>query len=395
MDYPIVFIPGLFGSLGDDIIPGTGKFSFGLAEDIYRPFIQILNSMGYVEGRDLFICYYDWRKSVLEAVDKYLFAYIEKVKMETGKNKVILIGHSLGGLLGRAYVNYFYPSSIDKLIMIGTPNLGSINAYYFWSGGELPYPKVENDMLYNALKLGFILYYKLFHKIDYIEAVRQVFPVARDLLPSYEYGDYLISEEYGIIEEIPIEDMSINNLFLNSMINKYINKINTFIISGNGTKTNNKFMVDIKNIEKDKWADGKPIKTYKTIEGDGTVTTFSTLGNLYANNIVLEGNHTNILYKSKDYLSSILGKPIVKDVEIEKVEKVYIVFAKDCEKINIKTSKSNEISRDEIDIVDSRVKAINLMENDFWIMVSGEKDLEIKVNKKGTSNSKVHMGIIK
>lgn len=31
MDYPIVFIPGLFGSLGDDIIKGTGIFSFGFA----------------------------------------------------------------------------------------------------------------------------------------------------------------------------------------------------------------------------------------------------------------------------------------------------------------------------------------------------------------------------
>lgn len=53
MDYPIVFIPGLFGSLGDDVIKGTGKFSFGLAEYAYRPFIKILNSMGYDEDKNL------------------------------------------------------------------------------------------------------------------------------------------------------------------------------------------------------------------------------------------------------------------------------------------------------------------------------------------------------
>ena len=138
MNYPIVFIPGLFGSMGDDIISGTGDFSFGFAEDIYRPFIEILNKMGYVEGRDLFISYYDWRKGIMESVNKYLLPDIDKIKRKTGSTQVTIIGHSLGGLLGRAYISYFNPSSIDKLIMIGTPNLGAINSYYFWSGGKLP-----------------------------------------------------------------------------------------------------------------------------------------------------------------------------------------------------------------------------------------------------------------
>ena len=168
MDYPIVFVPGLFGSLGDDVIKGTGDFSFGFAEKIYRPFIEILNSMGYTENINLFISYYDWKKSVLESVDKYLFPDVEKVKQRTGTDKVILIGHSLGGLLGRAYMNYFNPITVDKLIMIGTPNLGTVNAYYFWSGGKVPYSKLEDDILYNGLKIGFILYYYIFKKIKIV-----------------------------------------------------------------------------------------------------------------------------------------------------------------------------------------------------------------------------------
>lgn len=138
MDYPLVFIPGLFGSLGDDVIKGTGKFSFGLAEKIYRPFIKILNSMGYKEGENLFISYYDWKTSVLNSVEKYLFQDIEKIKRQTGFEKVVIISHSLGGLLGRSYMTYFSPTSVDKLIMIGSPNLGAVDAYYFWSGGKLP-----------------------------------------------------------------------------------------------------------------------------------------------------------------------------------------------------------------------------------------------------------------
>ena len=307
MDYPIVFIPGLFGSMGEDVIKGTGNFSFGPAEEVYGPFIEILNSMGYVEGLNLFISYYDWKLHVLEAVDKYLFPNIEKVKKNLKTHKVILIGHSLGGLLGRAYMVYFNPASIDKLIMIGTPNLGTVNAYYFWSGGKLPYSKIEDDILYNGLKMAFILYFKMFKDINHIEALRNMFPVVKDLLPSYNYGNYLFYEEKGKKIEIPIENMSAKNTFLNDLEKRTLDPDRIFTISGSGVYTNKEILVETNHSEKIKWKDGKPIKSYKSNYGDGTVTTVSTLGYLSGNNIVLKGNHTNILYKSKDYLASILG----------------------------------------------------------------------------------------
>ena len=306
MNYPIIFVPGLFGSMGDDVIKGTGSFSFGPAEKVYGPFIEILNSMGYIEGLNLFISYYDWKLSVLEAVDKYLFSDIEKIKRNLGTDKVIIIGHSLGGLLGRAYMSYFSPSSVDKLIMIGTPNLGTVNAYYFWSGGKLPYSKMEDDPLYNGLKLVFILYYKIFKDIDHMEALRSKFPVVKDLLPSYNYGNYLFYEENGNKIEIPIENMTVKNSFLNDLERRNLDLAKIFIISGSGVYTNKEILVYIDHREKIKWKDGKPIKSYKTDYGDGTVTTASTLGYLGKNNIVLKGNHTNILYRSKDYLGYIL-----------------------------------------------------------------------------------------
>lgn len=82
MDYPLVFIPGLFGSIGDDVIKGSGDFSFGLADRVYGPFINILKDMGYVEGKSLYISYYDWKKPVLEAIDKYLSPLINKIRLE-------------------------------------------------------------------------------------------------------------------------------------------------------------------------------------------------------------------------------------------------------------------------------------------------------------------------
>ncbi|NLW39861.1 MAG: alpha/beta fold hydrolase [Tissierellia bacterium] len=315
MDYPIVFIPGLFGSLGDDVIKGTGDFSFGPAEAIYRPFIEMLNSMGYIENLNLFISYYDWKRSVLEAVDKYLSKDIKRAKMESKKDKVILIGHSLGGLLGRAYLAYFSPSSVDKLIMIGTPNLGAVNAYYFWSGGKIPYSKVEDNALYNGLKMGFILYFSLFKNISYIDVLRKIFPIARDLLPSFKYGNYLFYEKDGLKREVPIEKMEANNIFLNKLEERYIDPTKLFIVAGKGSFTNKEFLVDVSGKNKTKWKDGRPIKAYRTNLGDGTVTTFSALGGLKGKSIIIEGDHIDILYKSKYFLSSILEKPVEWDIK--------------------------------------------------------------------------------
>jgi hypothetical protein len=49
---------------------------------------------------------------------------IENVKYETQSPKVIVIGHSMGGLVARRYVQIFGNESIDKLILINTPNKG-------------------------------------------------------------------------------------------------------------------------------------------------------------------------------------------------------------------------------------------------------------------------------
>ncbi|SDX47966.1 esterase/lipase family protein [Tepidimicrobium xylanilyticum] len=317
MDYPVIFVPGLFGSLGDDVINGTGDFSFGPAETVYRPFIKILNSMGYIEGFNLFISYYDWKMPVLESVDKYLSKDIERIKRDTKKEKVIIIGHSLGGLLGRTYLAYFSPSSVDKLIMIGTPNLGVVNAYFFWSGGKIPYSKVEDNIVYHGLKMGFILYFSLFKNINYIEVLRKTFPIARDLLPSYKYGNYLFYEKDGIRKEVPIEKIEARNIFLNKLEEKYIHPSKVFIIAGKDIFTNKEFLVDVDSKDKIKWKDGRPIKVYRTNYGDGTVTTFSALGHLTGRHIVIKGNHIDILYKSKDFLSSILEKPLIRDIRIE------------------------------------------------------------------------------
>jgi pimeloyl-ACP methyl ester carboxylesterase len=53
---------------------------------------------------------------------------VEKIRDVTGARKVILVGHSLGGLASRSYLNT-YPGDVAALLTIGTPNGGSYLGY--------------------------------------------------------------------------------------------------------------------------------------------------------------------------------------------------------------------------------------------------------------------------
>ncbi|MBC8395449.1 MAG: alpha/beta fold hydrolase, partial [Candidatus Marinimicrobia bacterium] len=55
-----------------------------------------------------------------------LLQAINAVKVANNAEKVILVGHSMGGLAARMYVQYFYQEDVAKLVTIGTPNLGAV-----------------------------------------------------------------------------------------------------------------------------------------------------------------------------------------------------------------------------------------------------------------------------
>ncbi|MEK6860672.1 MAG: alpha/beta hydrolase [Nanoarchaeota archaeon] len=63
-----------------------------------------------------------------ESIDAYaqrLKTVVDLVKYRTGRNKVNIVAHSMGGLVARDYIkNYGGDSSVNKLIMVGTPNHG-------------------------------------------------------------------------------------------------------------------------------------------------------------------------------------------------------------------------------------------------------------------------------
>jgi uncharacterized alpha/beta hydrolase family protein len=69
---------------------------------------------------------------------KRLSQVVDAVKKRTGKDKVILVSHSMGGLVARTYLSYYGgESSVDKLIMVGTPNNGISGAISFLCGNTI------------------------------------------------------------------------------------------------------------------------------------------------------------------------------------------------------------------------------------------------------------------
>lgn len=60
----------------------------------------------------------------IEAYSLRLREAINVVKHKTGQDKVILIAHSMGGLVARRYLQIFGDSDVAGLIMIATPNAG-------------------------------------------------------------------------------------------------------------------------------------------------------------------------------------------------------------------------------------------------------------------------------
>ncbi|TCO79507.1 lipase family alpha/beta hydrolase [Marinisporobacter balticus] len=299
---PIVFVPGLYGSMGETIIPGTGDWGFGMSAPVYEPFIRSIEELGYKKDKDLFIAFYDWRKECTFCAQHYLKRIINEAKRKGRSKKVDIICHSMGGLVSRAYIqSQQYGYDVDQLIMIATPNAGAVNAYYFWAEGKLPYEKNIKSNIFRTILEGYLWILRKFYNAENdMEMIHNHLKSVKDLLPSYRYGDYLyFLDEDGKMRYIPYEKMQYQNEFLDQLNqNEYLlkrRKIKTTLIAGKGIETNNYLQVDRRyQNQGNRWMVGKVVAASKSTEGDGTVmlrSVFRVEGDAY----VFEGTHADIL----------------------------------------------------------------------------------------------------
>jgi pimeloyl-ACP methyl ester carboxylesterase len=61
---------------------------------------------------------------------------IAQIERDTGASQVVMVAHSMGGLVARSYIRAFGPSRVRRLVTIGTPFAGSMHAWLM-SGASL------------------------------------------------------------------------------------------------------------------------------------------------------------------------------------------------------------------------------------------------------------------
>jgi len=70
----------------------------------------------------------------LESIEQFVdqvAAKIDAILAGTGARRVAIVGHSMGGLVARAYLRRHGPAKVSTVMTIGTPHRGSVHAWLF------------------------------------------------------------------------------------------------------------------------------------------------------------------------------------------------------------------------------------------------------------------------
>ncbi len=180
---PVIIIPGIMGSWEVD-----GKWKIDPIFHTYDNLRDEFLANGYEDGEDdeeggnLFTFPYEWRDSNVDNAI-LLQKKIEDVKDATGRSKVDIVAHSMGGLLAREYIESDdYDDDVDQLITVGTPQLGAPKDYIKWEAGAF-----FSDIFETAGKYFFKQESKENNYDSIFHYIRAEIPSVQELLPVYDY----------------------------------------------------------------------------------------------------------------------------------------------------------------------------------------------------------------
>jgi pimeloyl-ACP methyl ester carboxylesterase len=289
----VVILPGFGGSWDvNAVLGGTAGNNWQIPSFVkeYDGIINSLKAASYEEGKDFYVFPYDWRKN-LDDLATDLNEYILANKI--ADKKINLVGHSMGGLVARTYLQKYNNPNLNKVIMAGSPNKGIVDAYSIWEGasaGESVW--WQKTLLEIASEVN--------RKIGEtkIEAVRRIAPSVKDLMPT---ENFLIANSISK----PWDSLIWKNLFLSG---KNI-EVTTFLpklISGASDEYNSRSAMNVEEPSaKEKlqglWADGKPTKTntYLYSLGDGYVN-LNSAQSLFDKKLDLSGGHGDVISKKEN-----------------------------------------------------------------------------------------------
>ena len=297
---PIVLLPGFTGSWNLEAFITSTTSGPWKKIPILWPYDNLRltlteSSLNYVENQDYFEFYYDWRKKISNLADDFN-NYLNNIVLlnKPEKTKVYLIGHSMGGLVARAYANKYGVDKIEKIITVGSPHTGVLKSYYAWEGG-----RADEENSYN--RIIFELYLetqrKKFHTLK--DSIQEMVPSIRDMMPIFSY----LKKADGSI--IDVNNMTEQNEYLTSLVDPDSLKQKMVTIYGKEDKpekdTTEYYKVTTRNSLDallGLWVDGYPVGKESTEEGDLTVLSKSAIIPNASSSPKVIGSHTEIIESS-------------------------------------------------------------------------------------------------
>lgn len=261
---PLILLPGFGASWNTEaiLLGESGDQNKWLMTPFVKEYSNLINTLegaGYEEGKNFYIFNYDWRQPV-SSISLELRKYIdENINTE---DKVGLIGHSLGGLVARDYWQNYGHEKVDKLITLGSPHKGVVQAYEALAGG-----KISNGLGWGSVAANILSLLRAPKYKTVADMIRNEIPSLYDLSPTF---DFL----YQGRKIVPVSNLFYQNSWLASLNSSISDSLKINYISGN-TGENTSGQIIVKNPSAlDKmlglWPDGLPYK-YKNEPGDETV----------------------------------------------------------------------------------------------------------------------------
>ncbi len=265
---PVVIVPGLLASWNRDAILHNAPTSYSdwkLLSFVheYDGLLATLSNARYIQNRDYFLFPYDWRKSITDSADDLNY-FIESVVRPGDTDRPIhIVGHSLGGLVGTAWAYRYGSNGLGKLITVGSPHQGVVQAYKPVEGGEI---ERDNTFLWLAQKIVLVLNKTSLE--THRETINKRVPVLLDLLPIFSF----ITKEDGTT--LPLDEMMVKNTVLMNLKAAHTTLSSVLhTMSGAGKDTPSGLTVKPGGIIEHSlgiYPDGVPIST-SLGDGDGTV----------------------------------------------------------------------------------------------------------------------------
>lgn len=300
---PVVIIPGFFGSWNRNAI--LHNQTVGWADWKLLPYVReydgltkTLSNLGYAQDKDYLLFPYDWRKSI-EASSDDLKSYLDtKVFQANPAQKVNIVGHSLGGLVGRIYAQK-YQDKINKVISVASPHQGTPLVYRALSAGEIDR---DNTLMWLSEKLTLVLNKNSIEPDR--ETIKKLIPSMLDLLPTFNFlkksdGTFITHDAMQVKNPtLPNYNLVINNIYdvfaslfgetsLDTTINGYI------------TTPPDRLDLLLGN-----YLDGKPVASIFA-KGDNTILTASAKVEGDPDSYSFNLDHGQMIYK-KDPIAKIL-----------------------------------------------------------------------------------------